>query len=221
MPDAWQALQKLLASLGDSCQFVASASLSPVLPGLEVKGVGSIGSPASAADAKRLIAAGTHAPYGRGEETIVDTKIRRVWQIDPAKIKFRNAEWDAHIASIVESVKHDFSITEKVTPSLYKLLIYNKGSFFAPHRDSEKTPGMFATLVVCLPSRHEDGTLIVKHGGQTKNIDFGGPDSEFKTQYAAFYADCQHEITPVHRGLSDLPGVQSGDRRQKEAASRA
>lgn len=80
------------------------------------------------------------------------------------------------------------------------MLIYDKGSFFAPHRDSEKTPGMFATLVVCLPSRHEGGTLIVKHDGQTKEIDFGGPESEFKTHYAAFYADCQHEITPVTAG---------------------
>jgi 2OG-Fe(II) oxygenase superfamily len=200
MPDAWQALEKLLASLGESSQFVTSASVSPVLPGLEVKGVGSIGSPASAADAKRLIAAATHAPYGRGEETIVDTKVRRVWQIEPARITFRNPEWGAQITSFVDSVKHDFSITDRVIPDLYKLLIYDKGSFFAPHRDSEKTPGMFATLVVCVPSLHEGGTLIVKHGGQTKKIDFGGADSEFKTQYAAFYADCQHEITPVTAG---------------------
>ena len=87
-----------------------------------------------------------------------------------------------------------------MSPNLYKLLIYEKGSFFAPHRDSEKTPGMFATLVVCLPSRHEGGTLVVTHDGQTKKIDFGGKDAEFKMQYAAFYADCQHEITPVTAG---------------------
>ena len=59
---------------------------------------------------------------------------------------------------------------------------------------------MFATLVICLPSRHEGGTLFVEHDGQTKEIDFGGPNAEFKTQYAAFYADCQHRITPVTAG---------------------
>ena len=201
MADAWQALEKLLEALGESSQFVTSGSLSPVLPGLDVKAVGSIGSPASPADAKRLIAKAAHAPYGRGEETIVDTKVRRVWQIDPSQVVCRNPEWNAHITAIVEAVKQEFSINEMVSPILYKLLIYDKGSFFAPHRDSEKTPGMFATLVVCLPSRHEGGALIVKHGGQTKTIDFGGADSEFKTQYASFYADCQHEIRPVTSGF--------------------
>jgi hypothetical protein len=79
-------------------------------------------------------------------------------------------------------------------------LIYEPGSFFAPHRDSEKVTGMFATLVVCLPSRHEGGTLLVTHDGQSKVIDFGGKNAEFQIQYAAFYADCQHEITPVTAG---------------------
>ena len=55
MADAWNALEKLLAELGESAQFVTSGSLSPVLPGLNVEGVGSIGAPASAADAERLI----------------------------------------------------------------------------------------------------------------------------------------------------------------------
>jgi predicted 2-oxoglutarate/Fe(II)-dependent dioxygenase YbiX len=200
MADASQALEKLRASLGESSQFVTSSSLSPVLPGLEVKGVGLIGSPTSPADAKRLIAKATQAPYGRGEETIVDKKVRRVLQIEPSKFAIRNTEWNAHITAIVDAVKEEFSINETVSADLYKLLIYDKGSFFAPHRDSEKRPGMFATMVVYLPSRHDGGTLIVKHDGQTKKIDFGDADSEFKTQYAAFYADCQHEITPVTAG---------------------
>ena len=93
-----------------------------------------------------------------------------------------------------------FGIRHKVEAKLYKLLIYKKGSFFSAHRDTEKTPGMFATLVVGLPSRHEGGTLVIKHNGQTKKVEFGGDDSEFKTQYAAFYADCQHEIEPVTAG---------------------
>jgi hypothetical protein len=200
MADAKQALENLLGSLGESAQFVTSGSLTPVLPGLEVKGVGSIGSPVSEADAKRLIAKATQAPYGRGEETIVDPKVRRVWQIEPAQFELRNPDWNAHLTTIVDAVRRDFGIHQKVSPKLYKLLVYEKGSFFAPHRDTEKTPGMFATLVVCLPSRHEGGTLIVKHEGQTNPIDFGGKDSEFKTHYAAFYADCQHEITPVSTG---------------------
>jgi len=59
---------------------------------------------------------------------------------------------------------------------------------------------MFATLVVCLPSRHEGGTLIVSHDGLARQVEFGGAGAEFNVQYAAFYADCQHEIRPLESG---------------------
>jgi hypothetical protein len=35
---------------------------------------------------------------------------------------------------------------------LYKLLAYDPGSFFVNHRDTEKVAGMFATLIIVLPS---------------------------------------------------------------------
>jgi hypothetical protein len=200
MEEVMQELQVLLDGLGESVEFATSGTVTPVLPGLEVEGVGSIGTPISPSDAKRLITHASQAPYGRGEETIVDTSVRNVWQIEPSHLVLRNDEWNSHLESIVAKVKDAFGIRHKVEAKLYKLLIYKKGSFFTAHRDTEKTPGMFATLVLGLPSRHEGGTLVVKHNGQTKKIEFGGDDSEFKTQYAAFYADCQHEIKPVTAG---------------------
>ena len=200
MPDARQTLEELLNALGESSQFVTSGGMAPVLPGLEVKGVGPIGFPVTPEDAQRLIAKATQAPYGRGEATIVDTDVRRVWQVEPSQFTLRNSEWQTFVATIVDAAKREFGVHQKVSATLYKLLVYEKGSFFAPHRDSEKAPGMFATMVVCLPSRHEGGTLVVRHDGQTKKIDFGGEHAEFQMQYAAFYADCQHEITPVSAG---------------------
>jgi 2OG-Fe(II) oxygenase superfamily len=193
-------LGKVLESLGDSAQFCTAGSLTPVLPGLEVKGVGNVGMPISAADARRLIEQASPAPYGRGEETIVDTKVRRVWQIEPRQFTLANTAWDAFVDGIVDTARKEFGIRKKVQHELYKLLIYEKGSFFAPHRDTEKIAGMFATLVVCLPARHEGGTLLVTHDGETKQIDFGGAAAEFHVQYAAFYADCRHEIAPVTSG---------------------
>lgn len=193
-------LWKVLESVGESSQFCTAGSLTPVLPGLEVDGVGNVGVPICAADARRLIEQASQAPYGRGQETIVDTKVRRVWQLEPRQFGLRNAAWGAFVDGIVEAVRKEFGIHKKVQHELYKLLIYEQGSFFAPHRDTEKTPGMFATLVVCLPARHEGGTLKVTHDGETKRFDFGGAEAEFNVQYAAFYADCRHEITPVTSG---------------------
>ena len=193
-------LARILDSLGDSSRFATSGRLPAVLPGLEVDGIGSVGFPLSPADAKRLIKEAQQAPYGRGKETIVDTNVRRVWQIDPIHFALKNSDWNGQIESIVDLVRRDFGIGQKISADLYKLLIYEKGSFFALHRDTEKNANMFATLVVCLPSPHEGGSLLVHHDGQSETIDLGGKVAEFQTQYAAFYADCQHEVTPVTSG---------------------
>ena len=200
MSDARRSLEDLLGMLGESSQFVSQGSLPPVLPGLNVRGAGVIGLPVSAADAKRLIAQAEQAPYGRGEKTILDTNVRRVWQLDPSQFTLENREWDAHVAAIVDAVRQDLGIAQKVKAELYKLLVYEKGSFFAFHRDTEKTSRMFGTLTVCLPSRHEGGRLTVRHDGQTVTVDFAKQGGEFETQYAAFYADCEHEIKPVTSG---------------------
>jgi predicted 2-oxoglutarate/Fe(II)-dependent dioxygenase YbiX len=200
MSEVVNQLWQVLESLGESSQFCMTGSLTPVLPGLEVEGIANVGVPVSAADARRLIEQASQAPYGRGEETIVDTNVRRVWQLEPRQFALRNAAWGALVDGIVDSVRKEFGIQKKVRHELYKLLIYETGSFFAPHRDTEKIPGMFATLVVNLPSRYEGGTLLVTHDGETKRIEFGGDAAEFNVQFAAFYADCQHEITPVTSG---------------------
>ncbi len=194
-------LLQVLDGLGDSAAFCATGNAAAVLPGLHVDGVGDVGVPVSAGDAKRLIKQAAQAPYGRGEETIVDPKVRRVWQLEPAQFDLRNTEWTTTcLTMIVDAVRQELGIAQKVQAQLYKLLVYEQGSFFAPHRDSEKAERMFATLVVCLPSKHQGGTLVVSHDGRTRRIDFDSAASQFQTQYAAFYADCQHEITPVASG---------------------
>lgn len=48
------------------------------------------------------------------------------------------------------------SIPAEVEARLYKLLLYERGSHFKPHRDSPKGgPGMFGTLTLMLPSENE------------------------------------------------------------------
>ena len=85
---------------------------------------------------------------------------------------------------------------------LYDLLLYEPGSFFLPHRDGEKLDRMVATLVIVLPSSFEGGELVVRHEGQERIIDFGGGNSQFRVHYAAFYADCEHEVRPLRRGIA-------------------
>lgn len=59
---------------------------------------------------------------------------------------------------------------------------------------------MFGTLVIQLPSDYEGGQLVVRHQGKKKMYDFSGIEGSTGFHYAAFYADCQHEILEVTKG---------------------
>ena len=59
---------------------------------------------------------------------------------------------------------------------------------------------MFGTLVIQLPSNYSGGQLIVYHHSKSMEFDFSGLAGCNNFHYAAFYADCQHEIKPVTKG---------------------
>jgi hypothetical protein len=113
-----------------------------------------------------------------------------------------NPKWDELVASIVEDVRQALGLEgHKLSAELYELLLYDKGAFFLPHRDGEKLDRMVATLAILLPGVHEGGELIVSHAGRRQEIAFTGAASGHELSYAAFYADCQHEVRPVKSGF--------------------
>src|SRR3989440_6373972 len=60
---------------------------------------------------------------------------------------------------------------------------------------------MVATLVIVLPSAYEGGEIVVRHEGQEQTIDFSSDEnSPSQIHFAAFYADCEHEIRPLRKG---------------------
>lgn len=171
------------------------------LPGLVVEGLGTLRFPLGKTQARQLIKLCRQAPYGKGTQTVVDTDVRRVWELDPDHFQLTNPKWEQLIASIVGDVQQQFGLEDRsFTTHLYKLLVYEQGSFFLPHRDGEKLDRMVATLVVALPSAHEGGELIVWHDGRQHEIPFAGAASGHELSYAAFYADCQHEVRPLRSG---------------------
>ena len=143
----------------------------------------------------------SQAPYGKGTETLVDTKVRRVWELDPEKFKLTNPKWDDLVSSITDEARVALGLEDtKLAARLYKLLVYEKGSFFLSHRDGEKLDGMVATLVIGLPSPHTGGKLIITHEGKRHEIAFTGAASGHELSYVAFYADCEHEVKPIRDG---------------------
>ncbi len=201
-PAAFRArLLKALCEVNRPVAVCISRDLPLTLPGLEVDGVGTIRLPLGTTQARKLIGQCHQAPYGKGTETLVDTSVRKVWELDPVHLALTNPRWNERLSSIVVEVQDALGLTDcKLAAHLYKLLLYEPGGFFLPHRDGEKLDGMVATLVIALPSVHAGGELIVRHEGQQHELAFAGAASGHDLSYAAFYADCEHEVRPVRKG---------------------
>ncbi|KAI1433390.1 hypothetical protein GGR50DRAFT_504883 [Xylaria sp. CBS 124048] len=141
--------------------------------------------------------AARQAPFGRGEETIVDTSVRNTWEISTSGFRIVNPAWATFVAEVVQHVAESLGVPG-ATAELYKLLLYEEGSFFKPHKDSEKAPGMIATLSLCLPSRHKGGEVHLSHAG--KKYVFDTSQAPFDVTALAWFSDVTHEIKPILEG---------------------
>lgn len=192
-------LAGLLSKVRRPGDFYATGSTEIFAPFLEVAGVGPIALPLLPVQAEQLIAVAEQAPYGRGEETLVDTSVRRTWQIDAAKVHIGGRNWPRTLEVIVKRAAEGLGVIKPVVAELYKLLVYDAGSFFVSHRDTEKAPGMFATLIIVLPSLYTGGELRVRHRDREVQLDLYSLEPS-EVAFAAFYADCVHEVLPITSG---------------------
>lgn len=116
-----------------------------------------------------LISLAENAPYGHGEETVLDENVRESWQIDASQIHFPSkGKWPSFLNRINALIVEKLGVRSPFIAQPCKLLIYGNGGHFKPHTDTEKIPGMFGTLIIAMPSRHEGGELIVRHAGKKK-----------------------------------------------------
>ena len=195
-------LSQAMSKIDRPGTFCVSGSVQTVLPGLEVDGLGPIGLPLTGNQAKDLKKLCEQAPYGKGEKTLVDTSVRRVWRLMPSQFSLRNPDWKQFLQETLCKVQAELGLEkQKLESHLHELLLYEAGSFFLPHRDGEKLDRMVATMVIVLPSSYEGGELFVRHEGQERTIDFSSVEnSALQTHFAAFYADCEHEVRPLRKG---------------------
>ncbi|PIB02520.1 hypothetical protein CB0940_00316 [Cercospora beticola] len=155
--------------------------------------------PVHEVEAKRLIACSHQAPFGKGSETIIDQNVRRTWELNHDQFRVCNPAFnDTVMSPVLVNVADELGVPKGTTISaqLYKLLIYERGAMFRAHTDTEKVPGMFGTLVICLPSAHEGGDLVLTHRGSTKRFS----TSREQPCYACWYSDVQHEVQEVTSG---------------------
>ena len=193
-------LEMLLRSIDRPGDYCTQGRLLVPMPRVDVEGARPLSFPVTEEQARSLIDAAERAPYGRGELTLVDSSVRACWQIDAAKVKVTGGAWDDTLAQVVARASTGLGCPpERTAAHPYKLLVYEPGGFFAPHRDTEKVDGMVATLVLSLPVAGTGGELVIRHK-ERETVVALHTEEPSELAFAAFYADCVHETRPVTAG---------------------
>lgn len=133
-------LEALLAGVERAGDFFVQGSLDAPIPRVEIDGVGVLSFPVPTSQIEAVIKRAHRAPYGRGEHTIVDTSVRNAWQLDSADVRIGGKAWEKTFNQIMSTVIAGLGCSGmNVSATLYKLLVYETGGLFRPHRDTEST----------------------------------------------------------------------------------
>ncbi|TVY39810.1 hypothetical protein LSUB1_G005264 [Lachnellula subtilissima] len=92
--------------------------------GIYLKEGGLVGLPLSDRDAEAIIAASHQAPFGKGEETLVDTSVRKTWEVFPGHFELKNPAWQPFVKTVVakgsEKVSRMFATLVIALPSKHE-----------------------------------------------------------------------------------------------------
>ena len=151
------------------------------LPDLKIQiGDSTIGLPLRERDAQTIIqAARNHS--GQGRQASANPGQTSVWELSPTQFDIRSPEWSTYLNDLVANVAQEMNPEGaqrdcSFHAELSKMILYEPGatfddrpaSVFHPFSDlddfvaeklSRTTPGMFGTLLVCLPSPHAGGSV--------------------------------------------------------------
>ncbi len=193
-------LEELIKSINRPGEFCTYGRVGKPMPRLEVEDIGILSFPVPKTQVEDLIKFADQAPYGKGSQTLVDVSVRNCWEINADGFSLGGRNWENTIDHFSELAAKGLGCPrESIHAELYKLLIYETGGFFIPHRDTEKSDGMIATLTISLPVAGTGGELVVRHRHKEMTIEMNVDDPS-ELAYAAFYADCKHEIKKVRSG---------------------
>ncbi len=171
-------------------------------PAISVDQAGPLNFPLKPKVVEALVSQCEQAPFGKGTETLVDTKVRKTFELSPDRFQISD-EWNAQVAAVVAQVSDKLGLPPgELHAELYKLLVYRRGGFFKPHRDIEKHDGMVASLIIVLPNPFAGGELTVRQTqSRVQKFQFPEAASGQGISYAAFYADCEHEVSRLSSGV--------------------
>ena len=131
-----ESILKNLVASDREIRFCCAGTVPIVSPKLSFGGKNTFRLPITKLSATQIIAAARQAPFDKGQETIVDQNVRNVWELLPHQFELRNADWDSVVENIVDLIRKPMRLSNHdVSVQLYRLLVYEAGGFFLPHRD--------------------------------------------------------------------------------------
>ncbi|KAI1642048.1 uncharacterized protein F4817DRAFT_18483 [Daldinia loculata] len=191
-------LLRALESIHKKASFASMTRINTFHPDIFVQGVGMIDNPLSETQAKQIAAKSHQAPHEKSNETIVDTPVPNIWELNPDQFEIRAPVWQAYLNKTLVYVAKKLVITSPISAELHKMLLYEQGAMSKTPPDTEEIPGMFGTLVINLPSHHEGGDVVVKYRGASKIL----PTSQHDMACAFWFSDASYEVLPVKSGYN-------------------
>jgi hypothetical protein len=151
------------------------------------------------AEMERLISCCQEATFGFQGRDVLDKDYRQALKMEPTCFDITFHPFDLGIIDAISNLLLPNRPPGMLSASLYKLNVYGPGGKFKSHVDTPRSTQQFGSLVVCLPSPHSGGELVVRH--QKRAQEFWWGDFGSSVQWAAFYSDCEHEVLEVKSGF--------------------
>ncbi|KAI7941073.1 hypothetical protein MJO28_013358 [Puccinia striiformis f. sp. tritici] len=199
-------LSNAFEGIDTTATFAAWQALPRTPPaGLHVEGVGDVDMPLSEKRIRQLIEKAQRVPCGRkikplparrGRKTPPNVPVSGIWEIKGDQLDFLDPAWQEYLVNLSKRVATRLGVDAPIGAKLYNMRIFEKGATSKPDTDPELIRGMFGTLIVCLPSAHTGGEVLVKHSGECITL----RSSDAKQSFACWYSDVTHEVMPVKSG---------------------
>ncbi|GME37252.1 hypothetical protein F5883DRAFT_230388 [Neofusicoccum parvum] len=150
------------------------------------------------------------AGFGFQGEEKYDENVRRAWAMDASRFATNVCPYALGIVDRIEQLllpnvdgigRGGVKDGGYIRAERYKINVYKGPSdFFKSHIDTPRAKNQFGSLVLCLPSKHKGGQLIVNHVGSSIRYDWDKTQASQALQWAALYSDCEHEVLEVTSG---------------------
>ena len=181
--------------------FFSTFPLSGIRPEIKIRDIGTLTFPLRKEVIEKMLNLSRPSTFGLRDKTVFDPTVRSSREIPLSRIKISKRVNREFFKTIHDSIVSGLGFEEqtKLSIELHSFLINQQGDHFKPHQDTERAPGMVATVTVVLPSFHKGGALYVHHQGRTKRF-YSSRSSLNEVSCCAFFADCIHEVKPVTEG---------------------